>query len=199
MDKILNQLQDKVYELEGLLMLALSREDKRDAICALIKSKIKEIDTIGNLLNNEVVWDEAETEEDEIMADMPESEAEEDKTMEFMPLADIEKDVAEGDMPEDEEEEVPEDENHPEVYDKEPERPKRSRRSPVFCINDRFRFRRELFHGSDEAFNDMLDKVSVMYDYDDAEAYFIGIKGMDPEDETVADFLDILKAYYEAN
>lgn len=185
MDKILNQLQDKVYELEGLVLLALSREDKHDALSPLIISKIKEIDSVGKLLNADS-RQIGRSEEMEIPEDA-----------ESPDVYDESSEVYEESREDDDNPEIYEE--NPDVYNEEPEQPKKSRRPPVFCINDRFRFRRELFNGSDEAFNGMLDKVSVMYDYEDAEAYFIGIKGLDPEDETVADFLDILKAYYEAN
>ena len=43
----------------------------------------------------------------------------------------------------------------------------------------------------------MLDKVAGMDSYEEAERYFIAVKGLDPENETTADFLEILKTYYE--
>lgn len=68
---------------------------------------------------------------------------------------------------------------------------------PAFCINDRFRFRRELFEGSDERFNDAMNKVAMMDDFDEAEEYFIGELGLDPEKEEVVDFLEIIRNYFE--
>lgn len=68
---------------------------------------------------------------------------------------------------------------------------------PAFCINDRFRFRRELFGGSDESFNAAMNKMAMMDNYDEAEEYFIGELGWDPEKEEVVDFLEIIRNYFE--
>lgn len=69
-------------------------------------------------------------------------------------------------------------------------------RRPAFCLNDRFRFRRTLFGGSDMQFNAAMDKVAAMGDYDEAEAYFVWELGMDLDDPDVTDFMEIIKNYF---
>ena len=68
---------------------------------------------------------------------------------------------------------------------------------PAFCINDRFRFRRELFNNSDSAFNSAMDLVATMDDYEEAEDYFIGDLGWDLEKPEVMDFMAIIRNYFE--
>lgn len=68
---------------------------------------------------------------------------------------------------------------------------------PAFCINDRFRFRRELFNNSDADFNAAMDLVTTMDDYEEAEDYFIGALGWDMEKPEVADFMAIIQNYFD--
>lgn len=79
----------------------------------------------------------------------------------------------------------------------EPKKENVEKRKPVFCINDRFRFRRTLFNGSDCEFNAAVDKISRFDNYDEAEKYFIGELGWEPESEDVSDFMELLKIYFE--
>ena len=68
---------------------------------------------------------------------------------------------------------------------------------PAFCINDRFRFRRELFGNSDAAFNSAMDLVATMDDYQEAEDYFLADLGWDTEKPEVMDFMAIIRTYFE--
>lgn len=68
---------------------------------------------------------------------------------------------------------------------------------PAFCLNDRFRFRRAIFGGSDSEFDKAMDDVAAMGDYEEAEVYFFGYRGLDADDADVADFMQIIKAYFE--
>lgn len=72
------------------------------------------------------------------------------------------------------------------------------REKPAFCLNDRFRFRRELFGNSDADFSSAMNMIAAMDGYDDAEEYFIDTLGWDPENPEVADFMDIIKGYFES-
>lgn len=65
--------------------------------------------------------------------------------------------------------------------------------TPQFTINDRFRFRRDLFEGNDEDFTETLNLLADMDSYDEAEDYLVNDLMWDPEDPAVADFLKILK------
>lgn len=68
---------------------------------------------------------------------------------------------------------------------------------PAFCINDRFRFRRELFGNSDAEFNAAMDLVATMDDYEEAEAYFFVDRGWNPEQPEVMDFMAIIHNYFD--
>lgn len=67
----------------------------------------------------------------------------------------------------------------------------------VFTINDRFRFKRELFNNSDINFNETLARVASMEGYEEAEDYFVDELQWDLERQDVADFLEILKNYFK--
>ncbi len=66
----------------------------------------------------------------------------------------------------------------------------------AFSINDRFRFRRELFSNSDAEMNDALDMVESMHSLDEAEDYFYGDLGWDKDVEEVADFMEIVRRHF---
>ena len=44
----------------------------------------------------------------------------------------------------------------------------------AFSLNDRFRYRRELFGNSDVEMNDTLNLVETMHSYSEAEEFFYG-------------------------
>ena len=67
---------------------------------------------------------------------------------------------------------------------------------PLFCLNDRFRFRRTLFNGSEEAFSDAMQHITQMDDYEEAMEYFLDEYGWDPENEEAQAFLEIIKTYF---
>lgn len=74
--------------------------------------------------------------------------------------------------------------------------PRKLRGRLVFSINDRYRFKRELFNNSDAELNTTLAFVASMDNYEEAEEYFIGDLNLDPKNQTVADFLEILSKYF---
>lgn len=76
-------------------------------------------------------------------------------------------------------------------------RPAEPRGRLVFTVNDRFRFKRELFGNSDADFNNTLALVASMENYDEAEDYFLGELQWNPKREEVAAFLEILKKYFK--
>lgn len=65
-----------------------------------------------------------------------------------------------------------------------------------FTINDKFRFRRELFGNSDSEFTDALNLVEAMGSYDEAEDYFITDLGWDREMPEVGEFLTVIEHYF---
>jgi hypothetical protein len=66
----------------------------------------------------------------------------------------------------------------------------------AFSINDRFRFRRELFANSDVEMNDALDLVETMGSVDEAEDYFYNDLGWDKDSQEVQDFMQVIKNHF---
>lgn len=67
--------------------------------------------------------------------------------------------------------------------------------SKAFTLNDKFRFRRELFGNSNAEFTRALDLISVMRSPAEADEYFFTDLGWDPENEDVKDFMRIIRGY----
>ncbi len=67
----------------------------------------------------------------------------------------------------------------------------------TFTINDKFLFRRELFDGSEADFVDTLNLIEAMSSLDEAREYLFYDLGWDSENETVADFVNIINNYFE--
>lgn len=64
--------------------------------------------------------------------------------------------------------------------------------SKAFTLNDRFRFRRELFNGNDSDLSDTLMILAGMESYDEAADYLLGDMMWDKNNASVADFMAIL-------
>ena len=168
MDKTkLNELLDSIYELEGLVHLALTRDDNPDRLPSLIKMKGVELSELASQLDsggNDIT----QQQEESVLPDTP---IEEDMQSAVESVF--------GDLP----------------MDEGGEREPRGRL--VFSINDRYRFKRELFDNSDVDFNNTLAIVASMEDYDEAEDYFLGELQWDAGRTEVADFLEIIKRYFK--
>lgn len=65
-----------------------------------------------------------------------------------------------------------------------------------FTLNDKFRFRRELFANSDAEMADALDIVNAMNSVAEIEDYFYNDLCWDPENEDVKDFMHIVTARF---
>lgn len=262
----LGELLNRAYELEGLLLLALSRHDNDEHISDLVTSKIYEmadftaewdrssLDTYrsrsASALDEEnssySLEDELE-EEDECCAGEPAAESDTEVNLEEEAEAAVAEEEAEADtyIPSDEESTpVPElsatsnEETSPEEIDTRfiaevfgphdnPECPateeltnpdlavaaevtavegvavtkpavKSPQPRPVISINDRYRFTRALFHNSRKEFEDNLNIISQMENYDEAEDYFLNELEWNPEDQDVRLFMDIIHRYFDA-
>ncbi len=66
----------------------------------------------------------------------------------------------------------------------------------AFSLNDKFRFRRELFSNSDTEMADTLNLVDAMTSYSEAEEYFYSDLQWDPEMSEVKDFMSIIKNHF---
>ena len=63
----------------------------------------------------------------------------------------------------------------------------------VIGLNDRFRFRHDLFSNSDELFKETIDILNKIEDFDKAVDYLVQKFAWDEEDATVVYFYDIIK------
>lgn len=63
-------------------------------------------------------------------------------------------------------------------------------------LNDKFRFRRELFGSSDIEMNDTLQLIASMGSEEEAREYLLDDLQFDPEDPTVKDFLAVIEAAF---
>ena len=66
----------------------------------------------------------------------------------------------------------------------------------AFTINDRFRFRRELFGGDDKAFVAAIDRMNQCSDYSEIEA-FISTFGWPADNEDAMAFKEIVSTFYK--
>ena len=66
----------------------------------------------------------------------------------------------------------------------------------AFSLNDRFRYRRELFGNSDVEMNDTLNLVETMHSYSEAEEFFYGDLEWDCESPEVKDFMAVIRNHF---
>ncbi len=205
-------LLDCIYELEGLVHLALSRDDSPEALPELIARKGEELSqracgiahdttTVVEVAAPAVVKEKVEipapVEAQEIVEIAAPAVVEEkvetpapveaQEIVETPAPVEIEENIAVSAPVVAEKVVVPK----PVSVSPEP------RGKLVFSINDRYRFKRELFNNSDADFNNTLAFVASMENYDEAEDYFLGELQWDPSSREVIDFLEILKKYFK--
>ena len=63
----------------------------------------------------------------------------------------------------------------------------------AFSLNDRFRFRRELFGGDEARMNKTINDLNALHSYEDSVAYLNNELKWNIEDEAVADFIKLLE------
>ena len=66
----------------------------------------------------------------------------------------------------------------------------------ALSLNDRFLFSRELFAGSQERLNEALDRIGRMNTLDEAEHYCYETLALDPNSDTVAAFMNLVKNHF---
>lgn len=193
-------LLNKTYELEGLLLLALGRDTLPQNLESLIEQKRRDIlslklsdkpkrSNIQEMSSNTIQEQSApkpiENHITEYRIEEKETEPEDAKP--------VKKEVEKITEPyynlEDDEAET------------RPAPPKRKvfvhgKRRPVFSLNDRFLFIRELFEGDASAFNRALDGILTTDSYQDAEDYLINEFKLDPEGETDSRFFEIIRSSF---
>lgn len=69
--------------------------------------------------------------------------------------------------------------------------------SAIFNLNDKFRFRRELFGNSEIAYTEALNMLSAMNSLDEAKEYLFDDLNWDSNNEDVQAFVELLENYYK--
>lgn len=174
----MDELKNKVYELEGLLELLNHRPDKQDDLYPLIGKRVDEISRLWTRLNTEG------PETSNISADLNDPKD----------LKDL-KDLKDPNDPK------VLNTSDTSVYsgysDSADFTEPAARKAPALCLNDRFRFTRVLAGNDRNRFDAILEKLSQLPDYEGARDYLIEECNADIDDPEVVDFLDILQNYYE--
>lgn len=96
---------------------------------------------------------------------------------------------------------VIEDDDEEEIVVKRPPRKKVAKRAkekkkPVFSLNDRFLFIRELFGGDASKFNMVVERIGAYDNFNDVKDYLMREYDLDPEKETDERFFKIIEETY---
>lgn len=179
METILGELLDKTYELEGLIHLCKKKDDSPIELLRLISKKGKEVNDLCEKLKNS--HPKGLQVEEDFTHNISSREFSLD---EYYIDETADATLSSGNMTE--------------LKDNE-ESPKENQRKGklVFSINERYRFKKELFDNSDIDFNNTLALVASMEDYEEAEDYFINEEGFDRYQPAVGEFLEIIKRYFK--
>ena len=184
----LSAMLDLTYELEGLIHLALNRDNAPDRIGALLTDKISALKAVSDGADFSDLSDFSDGSD---LSDCSESSY-------------IINDGDDGDGDDGDGEDgddaalAPEMEVESESVVSAPVSSHRSAPgTPVFSINDRFLYSRELFGGRVADFEAALKEVATMESFEEAEEYLTSEWGLDPESQTVADFLAVISNYFE--
>lgn len=192
--KMMNELKDKVYELEGLLELQALRPEKSEELRHLIDGRIRDINALWKGADGgegveqtapvaQEAFVETVQEPEASIYSVPEDEADDMDGMDVTLCA------GSVDMDFLKPEPVPEADPVPQET---PARP-----VPALCLNDRYRFVRVIAGGDRQMFDRMLRDLAALADYDAARDYVLSQSHADPDDPEVMDFLEILQQYYE--
>lgn len=180
----MDELKNKVYELEGLLELLSHRPDKQADLYPLIGKRVDEISRLWTRLNTEE----------------PETSAPSNIPADPKDLKDLKdlKDPNDSTVPNDPPAFNSADNSVYSGYsDSADFTEPAARKAPALCLNDRFRFTRVLAGNDRNRFDAILEKLAQLPDYEAARDYLIEECDADFDDPEVVDFLDILQNYYE--
>lgn len=177
------QALDLCFEIEGLIALIIKREDDvPENVHTLLARKISELSNIYGLSPEGI----RESEQAEDIAQNAEFEQSED--------ADVPVEEAEAE-PEPEIEAEPTTETKASEAAPEPEPEKAS---IALTLNDKFRFKRELFGNNAAELSDALDVVNAVSSKAELEDYFYNDLCWDPENPDVKDFMEIASARFKS-
>lgn len=192
----LPDLLDKIFELEGLITLALKRSDIPEELTRLIAKKGKAIaESCAGLSTAEAPADsipQPPVPLPEPPAKLPEESEPEETDDSFFSEYSLEDDETQPSQTESQNSDPWRDEIT--LSPSEPERLERGKL--IFSINEKFRFRKELFDNSDIDFNNTLALVASMETFEEAEDYFLNEEGFDMQNKVVKEFMEVIKRYF---
>ena len=199
MKNTLRILLDRIFELEGLVTLALKRDDSPEEFLRLISQKGSEIAEESKKLKEFGI---------NKMSNEPDTSLIQDKIVDSLYIGsgnpsdsqsstnmDDEFSLSEYSIDDDSEESLNNDEiDNPNNSE---ESSPRERGKLIFSINEKFRYRKELFDNSDIDFNNTLALVASMETFEEAEDYFLNEERFDPANPIVIEFMDVIKRYFK--
>lgn len=212
MNPAIDKLLSQVYELEGLLLvIERHKGDVSPFIYEMIQKKAERIGELAPLCipkskeETPVVQIPVENVSEEYVEDISEEPQTEDfeNQEEMCEAEDVEAAITETDESADDEEETFEEFEEESEEDEEPikldealQRSLSKDLSRAFSLNDRFRYRRELFSNSEVEMRNTLNIVEAMQSFAEAEDYFYGDLEWDSESPEVKDFMVIIKNHF---
>lgn len=191
MDKDYRELLKTAYEIEGLLALQVQRADNHNAaIDSLIAEKVA---MMSRAFAEPVVVTGAPvvTPEEEVEMTQEISILDETGTEEIKDDAEI----AESVETEEREDADSREDTDETLFDK-LARERASDLTSAFTLNDKFRFRRELFRNSPDEMNEAIQALSQMSTLEEAEEYIYDDLCLDPDNEDVKAFMEIIGKHF---
>ncbi len=188
----LNEIKDRIYEAEGLLELLRLRGEKLDELRPLVLARLDEarraliefgndeIPMKGATPMKEVTPMKEETEPKKLTETKVDTLQEDDAPLYAVVNDETESQKADSEV----------------ISQKTDNMADKKAVKPAFCLNDRFRFRRSIFGGSDADFNAAMDYIATLDSYEEAEEMFYGDMDLNPESPDVIDFMNIIKEYF---
>lgn len=203
----LQELLDMAYEFESLITLALSRQGAPNRIHALIEAKAYAIADAA------AAYAEAQTQpESQPATEKPGKEQAPEKQKEPtlfdpMPIAapepkpvpELEPEPEPTPTPAPEPIAQPEPELKPApipITPKQEPAPKARALRTYFALNDKYRFRRELFGGDGDRMNSAIDTLAGIRNLTQAEDYIYSELGLDPDLDATQEFIEVITPYY---
>lgn len=183
---MINEIKNRIYEAEGLLELLHLRKDKESELLPMIEAKLREaLAGVDKMIGGSATGSADATDRSYDRTEgTPDISFEDEEPIYAAP--DTDTDCGAGDESTDM---LPD-------SDRSEKEPAEQRTSPAFCLNDRYRFRRAIFGGSSAEFNAAMTHLATLDSYEEAEEYFYGDMGLDPEDQDVVDFMAVIKNYF---
>ena len=208
----LQDLLDMAYEFESLITLALSRQGAPDRIHSLIEAKAYAIADAAAAHAGAGKGAVQDNEPEEIplaepsMRTLERESMQEAKSEEFYPTP-----TPEPAEPESISEPEPTPASKAEVHPRPADQPKPSAPSQpapqpqptkgralrtYFALNDKYRFRRELFGNDGESMSAAIEALAQLRNLTEAEDYVYSRLGLDPDSDATREFIEVITPYY---